>query len=103
MTGQAAQSFTFRRFAEGDSLNELHALVHAVFGALPIDPPSSALRETPAHFSARAKTQAIFIAAAGEQLAGAIFCEPLDDALHVGRLAVHPEWRQRGVSAASCE
>lgn len=41
----AAESFTIRRWTDADRLDELLALVHGAFGALVIDPPSSALKE----------------------------------------------------------
>ena len=79
---------------------ELHALVHGVFGALRIDPPSSVLKETVADFAARLASETCFAVEADGRLVGSIFCAPDGDALYVGRLAVAPEWRRRGIASA---
>src|SRR5205814_10168896 len=61
---------------------------------------SSALRETPADFAARLRSDAIFVAPEADALIGCIFCTPQDDALYIGRLAVRSDWRRRGVAGA---
>ena len=91
------------RLSDIARIDELHALVHGVFGVLPIDPPSSVLKETPADFAARLATETCLVVEADGQLIASIFCAPDGDALYVGRLAVHGEWRRRGIASALIE
>ena len=92
------------RFSDATRLEELHRFVQDVFRELPIDPPSSALRETLADFAARLQSDTIFVALdAGGSLIGSIFCTAHGDALYVGRLAVRPDWRRRGVASKLVE
>jgi GNAT superfamily N-acetyltransferase len=67
---------------------------------LPIDPPSSVFKETVADFSTRLRSQTVFVAQAGAVRIGTLFCIRQGDALYIGRLAVRPEWRRRGVAGA---
>ena len=92
--------YSVERFSDASRLEELHRFVQDAFLGLPIDPPSSALKETVADFAARQQTDIIFVARDADALIGSIFCTPQDDALYIGRLAVHPEWRRRGVASA---
>lgn len=91
---------TVTRFTDERRLAELHAFVLGVFGALDITPRSSMLKESVADFAERFRGDAIFIAQTSEALIGSIFCSPDGDALYIGRLAVAPEWRRRGVASA---
>ena len=91
------------RLADPGRVDELHALVHGVFGALRIDPPSSVLKETAADFAARLASETCFAVEADGRLIASIFCAPDGDALYVGRLAVHAEWRRRGIAGALIE
>jgi ribosomal protein S18 acetylase RimI-like enzyme len=92
--------YIIRRFDDAARLEELHRFVHNAFRDLPIDPPSSVLKETFADFAARLRSDTIFVASVSGQLIGSIFCTPDEDALYVGRLAVRPDWRRRGVANA---
>jgi len=96
-------SFAVRRCADIARARELHAFTQAVFGVLDIDPPSSVLKETAADFAARLRDETAFIVEAEAQLVGSVFCATKGDALHVGRLAVAPAWRRRGVASALLE
>lgn len=95
-----ASSFTVRRFTDDTRAAELLALVQAVFRDLPIDPPSGVLRETIADFAQRLRAETTFVAEAGHELIGSVFCIPRGDALYIGRLAVRPDLRRRGVATA---
>lgn len=92
--------YTVERLTGTARIPELHALVQGVFGALAIDPPSSMLKETVSDVAARLETETCFVALSGERLIGSVFCAPQDDALYIGRLAVAPGWRGRGVAGA---
>jgi len=92
-----------RRFTDAARADELLALVRGAFRDLPIDPPSSVLKETAADFAARLACEAAFVIEADGRLVGSVFCAPRGDALYVGRLAVAPDWRRRGVAAALIE
>jgi ribosomal protein S18 acetylase RimI-like enzyme len=94
--------YAVRRFADPSRVEELLALVHGAFGDLAIDPPSSALKETAADFATRLKSETCFVIEA-ETLIGSVFCVPQGDALYVGRLAVAPAFRRRGVASALIE
>jgi GNAT superfamily N-acetyltransferase len=92
--------YSIQRFSDGARLEELHRFVQDLFRDLPIDPPSSALKETLADFAARLETDTIFVALDAGVLIGSIFCTPDADALYIGRLAVRPDRRGRGVASA---
>lgn len=93
-------AWSVSRFDDPARLEELHRFVQDAFRDLPIDPPSSSLKETLADFAARLQSDTIFVASNGGELIGSIFCTPDEDALYVGRLAVRPDWRRRGVASA---
>jgi ribosomal protein S18 acetylase RimI-like enzyme len=95
--------FEIRRCADPARARELYAFVQGIFGALDIDPPSGVLKETEADFAARLRHETAFIVEADRALIGSMFCAVEDDALYVGRLAVAPAWRRRGVASALVE
>jgi ribosomal protein S18 acetylase RimI-like enzyme len=92
-----------RRCTDVARAGELHAFVRGIFGALDIDPPSGVLKETAADFAARLRVETAFIVEADGTLIGCVFCAIDDDALYIGRLAVAPAWRRRGVANALIE
>ena len=97
------QAFAIRRFHDASRIEELLALVHGAFRDLPIDPPSSVLKEAAADFAARLKTDTCFVVEADGAFIGSVFCTPEEDALYIGRLAVRADWRRRGIANALVE
>jgi ribosomal protein S18 acetylase RimI-like enzyme len=93
-----AEVFAVQRCSDISRAREIHAFTQAIFAALDIDPPSSVLKETKADFAARLRDEACFIVETDGKLAGSIFCAVKGDALYIGRLAVAPEWRRRGIA-----
>lgn len=81
-------------------LPEILSVIHAAFGALRIDPPSGALRETVDDLARRMASDTIFIAEEGGTVVGSVFCAPQPSALYIGRLAVLPSHRRHGVAKA---
>jgi GNAT superfamily N-acetyltransferase len=85
-----------------DEAEAVCALVHRAFAAQPIatDPPSSAFQETPATIADALTAGGGFGAAEAGRLVGAVLWEEKEGGLYLGRLAVHPAARGRGVARA---
>ena len=65
-----------------------------------IDPPSSALRLTPATMAADAAEGALLLAERDGMLVGCVFIRPKGDALYIAKLAVRPALQGSGVGRA---
>lgn len=97
------RAFSITTFTDTARVGELHGLVVAAFRDLPIDPPSSVLKESEADFLARIETETAFVAEADGALVGSVFCAREHDSLYIGRLAVREDFRKRGVASALLE
>lgn len=98
-------AISIRTLGDASRVAELHGLVQSAFVDLPIDPPSGVLKETLADFSERLRRETALVAEALEQpdedaIVGSVFCIDQDSSLYVGRLAVRPDFRRRGVASA---
>jgi GNAT superfamily N-acetyltransferase len=90
--------FDVRRCADVARAPEIHAFTQSIFRALDINPPSGVLKETAADFAVRLVDDACFIVEAENRLIASMFCAVRGDALYVGRLAVAPVYRRRGIA-----
>ena len=79
---------------------ELLALVQAAFEGLRgrLEPESSALRETLGTIRDKARREAVALARLDGRLAGCAFYRREGDDLYIGKLAVRPEQRRRGIA-----
>jgi N-acetylglutamate synthase-like GNAT family acetyltransferase len=79
--------------------DELLALILSSFAYMNdrIDPPSSALKLTPATLADKACAEIAYAAMQGDTLSGCIFLRPEEDCLYIGKLAIAPESQGRGV------
>jgi len=98
MTALAVQ-----RLSDPPRAGELLALAHAAFGELDIDPPSSVLRESTADFAKRLSSETCFAIEHEGRIVASVFCIPQGDALYIGRLAVAPGMRRKGLASALIE
>jgi len=64
-----------------------------------LDPPASALRETAATIAARLADELALVAECDGQIVGCVLAKPGDE-VYIGRLAVDPDWRGRGIARA---
>ena len=82
-----------------DDWTALHALLARCFGPMEgrIDPPSSFVSMTPETLRAKAGEEVLILALDGPTVVGCAFCAPKGGALYLGKLAVAPEYRGRGL------
>lgn len=75
------------------------ALIRAAFAAQPLrtDPPPSALLETAATVTEHLAKGGGAVIEADGRVIGSVLWEPKDGGLYIGRLAVDPSWRGRGL------
>lgn len=79
------------------------ALIVAAFSSYPkpLDPPSSALKDTPETVRTKLASHGAVIAESGGRAVGCLLFSPEDgNVLYLGRLAVDTDWRRRGVARA---
>lgn len=78
----------------------LHALIGDAFAYMEgrIDPPSSFTRMDVEAFRAKAETELFATCHDGDTLVGAAFADPRGETLYVGKLAVSPVYRKRGIA-----
>ena len=68
-----------------------------------LDPPPSAVKETPATIAARFADHVALIAESAGALAGCVFLQRNGDAVYLSRVAVDAAWRGRGIARALIE
>jgi len=93
--------FTLRAMEERDAV-AVATLIRAAFAAqsVPTDPPPSATRVTGDDVAAHLRTGRGAVAEAQGELAGSALWAEQDGGLYLGRLAVAPAWRGRGIARA---
>lgn len=64
-----------------------------------IQPESAVWQETIGSLQTKLDTYTLFLATTEETAVGCIFCEPRDQQIYFGRLAVVPAWRGQGIAA----
>jgi predicted N-acetyltransferase YhbS len=87
---------------EGQDAPAVAALIRTAFAAQSVvtDPPPSALRTTEADIAAHLLHGSGAVAEAGGALMGSALWIERDAGLYIGRLAVAPAWRGRGIAKA---
>lgn len=86
--------------ADAERLSRLIVLAFSAY-EIRLDPPSSALKETPDAIREKLGTHGAALAESDGEAVGCVLFTPEDeDALYIGRLAVDPSWRRRGVARA---
>lgn len=105
MTAQAAsrrgEAPAIRKATRGDA-PALAALIVRAFAPYVgrLDPPPSAVKETPAAIAARFADHTALLAEAAGAVVGCVFLERQGDAVYLSRVAVDDAWRGRGVARA---
>ncbi len=101
------QGLTLRRATAADAV-AIADLVRLAFAAqsAQTNPPSSALKETPATITHELSIGGGAVVMEGEAMVGAVLWREEERSLYVGRLAVDPARRRRGIARmlmAECE
>ena len=98
---EADGSIRLRTIQAGDAA-AVAGLIRAAFAAQSVmtDPPPSALRVTAADVVAHLRIGSGAVAEVAGTLAGSALWAERDGELYLGRLAVAPTWRRRGVAKA---
>ena len=93
------QGLVVRRATAGDAA-AIAELVRLAFSqqSAPTNPPSSALKETPATIARELEDGGGAIVHGGDALVGAVLWRDEHGSLYVGRLAVDPAHRRRGIA-----
>jgi predicted N-acetyltransferase YhbS len=102
MTIAQKNRITIRRASLADAAL-LSDLIITAFSAYPVvlNPPSSAVKETVDAVRSKLADHGGGIAEIGTATVGCVLFTPeADTALYLGRLAVHPAWRGRGIARA---
>lgn len=91
-----------RRAGKIEDWAAIHALVADAFAYMDgrIDPPSSIHRWSPDRFAAEAQTGVAYIAEGDGALLGCGYGKAAGDAWYIGKIAVAPDARRRGVARA---
>jgi GNAT superfamily N-acetyltransferase len=89
--------FPDHEFADWEAL---HALLSAAFAPMAgrIDPPSSMNRLTPGLLAEKAGDELLLTCMSGDRLVATAFVRPEADWAYIGKIAVHENWRRRGVA-----
>jgi predicted N-acetyltransferase YhbS len=90
------------RAATEDDVPIIVALIHAAFKeyASVLDPPSGAHKESVENLREKLISERAVLALLGDQVVACVFYTDQGDHMYFGRLAVLPEFRNRGISAA---
>jgi tRNA threonylcarbamoyladenosine biosynthesis protein TsaE len=88
--------------AEQDDAAGMVEVIHAAFGARPpLDPPSTAITETPASVAATLASGTGVYAEVGGRPAGALLVVPTGPGLVTfARVSVHPDFQRHGIASA---
>jgi tRNA threonylcarbamoyladenosine biosynthesis protein TsaE len=88
--------------ASPDDAADMVEVIHAAFGARPpLDPPSTAIDETPESVSATLQRTGGLLARVNGRPAGAILIAPVSAGLATfQRVSVHPDFQRHGVASA---
>ena len=86
--------------ARAEDAADLRAVVAAAFAQYEgqLDPPSGALAESDESLRAKIRAGGAWQCTHEQTIVGCAFVTPRDDHLYLGRLAVLPHWRGRGIA-----
>jgi predicted N-acetyltransferase YhbS len=91
---------THIRFAAPTESAGITELIHAAFAEYRgrLEPESGALRETAETIAAAFPDHTVIVAETGGRLVGCVLATRQGEALYLGRLAVHPDFRRHGIA-----